>query len=413
MTILPETIAPLNADGDALAALDQFLIARDYDCQARSDIKTYVRQTGYLTGTVPSLLRPEDLDEAEASYVVALWRSAGRRLPSNQPGPSLLPPLPGGMNPVPWSEFTAELLSLYHISMRAQATRKAMIQAVASLTALGVTSTADLTTGLIGRWVEAQNQTLSPNTMKARLRYICRLCTYAFEQGYTSISVFKVAPLRTWVRGTPIGPRKFHSREEISRVLAEMKRQVDTSEGWIRWRAHRLYTLTCTIACLGLRANEAYRLYAADVDLSNRVLHLVARSKRLKTANSQATLPLPPWLVPRLEDWARHRMDHPTGFSIDPDCPWFFPATRRRACWSSGAPGCKPLDRMKAVALSVGVPGFTPLSLRHSAATNLTALGAGPNLVRLLLRHTNNQTQSWYVHSSLHILREGIERVAF
>jgi integrase len=358
---------------------------------------------------------PYDDPQSVMNYdrTLAGWLANGRRLPPDGPPPVATATPPGGFRSMPWPEFTAELLSMYHISMRAAATKKGMKEAIAALTALGVASTADLTTGTIAKWVSVQKPTLSPNSVKGRLRYIQRMCTYAFAQGYLTVNPFVVSPLRCWVRSVPIKPKKFHSREEISRVLTEMKRQVDTTTGWTQWRARRLYALTATLACMGLRANEAYSLHDADVDLEACVLRVVARSSRLKTASSAATLPLPPWLVPILADWRLHRMDHPPGFTIATDCPWLFPASRRKARWSSGAVGCKPRDRMVAVGLSVGVPGFNPLSLRHSAATNLTALGAGPTLVRLLLRHTNNQTQAWYVHPAQDVLREGIERVAF
>jgi integrase len=358
---------------------------------------------------------PYDDPQSHAAYdqTLARWLANGRRLPPEGPWPPTTAGGSGSFRSMPWAEFSAELLSLYHISMRANATKRGMQQAIGSLTALGVTSTCDLTTGLIAKWVAAQKTTVSPNSTKGRLRYVQRLCNYAFSQGYISINPFVVAPLRTWVRSVPPTVKKYHSREEISRVLAEMKRLVDTSDGWRSWRSRRLFALSSVLAALGLRANEAYHLYAVDIDLSARVLHVVARTKRLKTASSQADLPICPWLIPILEDWMSHRMDVPPGFVHDEACPWLFPASRRKAPWTSGSAGQKPRDRMVAVGKSVGVEGFNPLSLRHSAATNLTAIGGSPNLVRLLLRHTNNATGMWYTHSSLSVLREGVERISF
>ena len=383
-------------------------------------IPTYTKNAatgrGYATFDDRSVeFGPYDDPQSLMNYdrTLASWLGNGRRLPPDGPSPPAAASPSGGPRPIPWTEFSAELLSMYHISMRAAATRRGMVEAIGFLTQLGTTTTFDLTTGLVARWVATQRPTLSPNSVKGRLRYIQRICNYAYGQGYLAVNPFVVAPMRTWVRSVPSKRKQFHSREEISRVLGEMRRQIDTSNGWAQWRARRTFAVTCVFSALGLRANECYHLYASDIDLAARTLSVVARSKRLKTAGSAATLPLCPWIVPHLEEWVSHRMDRPDGFLIDDGCPWLFPATRRRAPWTSGSPGCKPRDRLAAAALAVGVAGFTPLSLRHSAATNLTALGAGPNLVRLLLRHTNNSTQQWYVHSSADVLREGVKGVSF
>jgi integrase len=320
---------------------------------------------------------------------------------------------PGGVRPMSWPDFTAELLTLYHISMRARTTKRGMVQALGSLTALGATSTTDLTVPLLARWVAAQKPTLSPNSVKGKMRYIQRIANYATAQGYLGLNPFVVAPLRTWVRSVPTKGKKFHTREEIGRVLAEMRRLIDTSTGWTQWRWRRAYAMTATLAALGLRANECYRLHVVDIDLTLRIVHIVARTSRLKTASSEADLPLPPFLVPILTEWLEHRMDAPPDFVMDANCPYLWPATRRKAPWTSGVKGAKPRDVLALTGIAVGVPGFTPLSLRHSFATNLTALGAGPNLVRQLLRHTTNATQAWYVHPSLDILREGVEGIGF
>ena len=72
---------------------------------------------------------------------------------------------------------------------------------------------------------------------------------------------------------------------------------------------------------------------------------------------------------------------------------WAFPATRGAVPWTSGKPGSKPLDRLKAAGLRAGVEGLTFLSLRHSWATHAESLwGFSEALIQRVLRHTTPRT---------------------
>jgi integrase len=106
--------------------------------------------------------------------------------------------------------------------------------------------------------------------------------------------------------------------------------------------------------------------------------------------------------------WLQHRMSAPPGFELDdPNCPWLFPTLRRhkRAPWNSGAKGQRPSARVGVIAAEVGVK-LHPLMLRHSFATHLAAGGAGEHVIRQWLRHSNNQTQKFYVHPELGQMRK-------
>lgn len=323
---------------------------------------------------------------------------------------------PGG--PIPWADFKAELLKMYQAPMRASSTRKGMEHAFRCLDALGVQSTADLVPPLIADLVASQPPTQSANTTVGLLRYVQSACSYAEKMQYIRVSPFHVRGLSTYAKRAPARGRKHASREEIRTVLAHMREQ-GKADGWKGWKSKRLFALTATLAYTGMRAGEAIWLQVCDVDLEGGIIWVVSRSEhKTKTGAAAQPLPMAPALISILTEYLPHRMSVPPGFKIDsPDCPWMFPTSRRHGHtpWSSGGPGTKPRDRMKAVAAQVGVIGFGPLVLRHSMATHLmTSWGGSAGLVKRVLRHTTEHTaQAWYVHDDLPGLKEAFKNVEF
>ena len=293
-----------------------------------------------------------------------------------------------------------------------------MRYAIRCLEELGLQNLADLTPPLIARLVASRPTTHSPNTVVGLLRYVQALCSYAEKCRYLHVSPFRIRGLSTYAKRAPARGRKHASREEIRKVLDHMREQAK-AEGWKGWKARRLFALTATLAYTGMRAGEAIYLQVGDVDLTEGIIWVVSRSEhKTKTEAAAQPLPIAPHLVPILEEWLRHRMSVPPGFKIDsPGCPWMFPTSRRHAHapWSSGGPGTKPRDRMKAVAAQVGVIGFGPLVLRHSMATHLmTSWGGSAGLVKRVLRHTTEHTaQEWYVHADLPGLKEAFKNVEY
>jgi integrase len=320
------------------------------------------------------------------------------------------PPTPGAL---PWSEFTELVMELYLPSARSRDTARAMRYALKAMVPLGVTDTSHLTVGLIAKYVDAQPPTLSPNSIRARLRSIRVFCRMAQKLGHLQIDPFEVRPLGAWVRPRPAMGKKHHSRADIKLVLDEMREQA-AADGWPGWRAKRLYFLTALFAYTGLRASEAYHLYTIDLNLDDELLYVVARPhNKLKTYASAACIPLAPMLIPLARDWLKARMSVPPGFPHDPDCPWLFPTVDRRHPWTSGAPGAKPRDRIASVGHKCGVEGFNPLSLRHSLATHLVGAGAGRSEVQRMLRHSNPETQLTYIHYDLENMRRLVARIQF
>jgi integrase len=238
------------------------------------------------------------------------------------------------------------------------------------------------------------------------------ICSYAETAGYVRCSPFRLRKLSKWVRVAPLEGKRHFSREEIRRVLDLMAKDVAGRAGWSQWRARRLQAVTAIVAYTGMRKMEALQLQVGDVDLAARVIWIRPHGKtgRLKTAASEAPVPIVQALVPILTEWLAHRMDAPFGFPIPDTCPWLIPTLNRRSAWTSGQPGGKALDRLKLVAKRAGVEDVTFLALRHGWATHAEFFGYGEALIQRVLRHTSTRTaKKHYRHADLPNL---IERTA-
>jgi len=307
---------------------------------------------------------------------------------------------------IPFDRFRDELLRLYDPPHRAAATRRQIRSVLDLVTALGVKTTADLTSVMVARFIEARPPGQSPRTLQSYLRVLRGICNNAVINGYLRVSPFALRRVSQWLgRIGPPAEKKHYSRDEIRRVLSLMAADVEVTAGWSQWRARRLYALTATVAYCGLRASEALFLHAADIRLEARFIALTDRGrdggKRLKTEAAAAPVPIPEALVPILTDWLSHRLDHPSDFPIPP-CEWLFPTLNRKGPWTGGPPGTKPVQRLQAVAQRAGIEGMTLLSLRHSWATHAEYHGYGPALIQRVLRHTTEQTAAqWYRHADL------------
>ena len=278
--------------------------------------------------------------------------------------------------PKPWPEFTAEFLSLYAPGLRAAATRRGMEYCVRCLTALGVTSTEDLTCELVGRLVASRPETNSPNSTRGLLRYLAALCGYAHRTGALSVSPFAIRNVGSWVRPRKPIRRKHCTRDEVARVLEHM-RVLAAADSWRGWRDRRTYALTATLAYTGARAGEIIWLQVGDLDFDRRLIAIISRQEhRLKTEGSEQVIGMPEALKKiLLEAWMPYRLARPPAFKFNAECKWLFPTARGESAWWSGGPGGRPCSRIRAVAAEVGVV-MTPLSLRHSAATHLLHWGA-------------------------------------
>lgn len=323
--------------------------------------------------------------------------------------------LTGEVRPIPFDEFTHELLLNYDPSLRAKGTRRAMEDVLKALTALGVQSTADLTVGLIAKYVAAQPQHLSGQTVTGRLRYLQTACTYAFKSGYVRMSPFLIKPMRQWIRKTPPRRKQFHTQAEVHKVLEVLRNQAENSTGWKQWKSRRTYALAATLAYTGGRSGEITWLELDDIDLTGRRLHIRNKAEhRLKTGqSSERTVIIPPPLVPILTDWLTHRLDRPPGFTFDESSRWLFPTARATRPWISGSPGGRPRDALIAAGVAAGVAGFNPLSLRHTCATALMYGGATESVIMQQLGHTNLTTQNHYKHRQEEMLRSIVDKLVY
>jgi integrase len=329
--------------------------------------------------------------------------------------------------PIPWGQFTAEFLELYTPPLRAKGTFKKMRYTLDQMTAFGLTSTEQLTVPTIARFIATRPETWSANTTYSLMAAVRSACNYAAAQGYCRVSPFAVR--KHWVRRCEPKTKQHHSREEIARVLTQMKEEIDRKRSWSQWRARRLYALAATVAYTGLRKSEALHLRVEDVGFAERMLFIRSRSgNRLKTERSAAPVPMPDALVSILADWVPHLVlpsefggpvtgvsgpmpeSNPRGIR---DAGWVFPNAYRTGPWIGGSPGHRPLDRMKTVAKRAGVTGFTFLSLRHSWATHAEYWGLSDVMIQRVLRHTNTQTQHHYRHADADNMRAKARGIGF
>ncbi len=329
------------------------------------------------------------------------------------------------VRPIPWAEFRAEVLSLYQPPLRARETQRRMTRVLDDVAALGVGSTAELTAGLVARFVAGRPPTEHPNTTHVKVSTLRAACNYAAAQRYMAVSPFAVR--RQWVRAvTPKAP-EHHSREEIARALALAAADVGRKTGWAQWRARRLHALVAAVAYTGLRKNEALHLRVEDIDLEGRMLLVVARRGRtLKTDAAAQPVPMPAALAEVLRGWLPHlaipadvlEAPHPKArkgwdpAAIDPG--WVFPNAYRTGPWVGGSPGRKPLDRLRALGKRAHLAApLTFQSLRHSWATHAEFWGLSDAQIQRVLRHTNTRTQWRYRHADGKNLRDIVAGIGF
>jgi integrase len=292
---------------------------------------------------------------------------------------------------VPYSQFMEDVLEIY--SFRSRKTIAKMAQVLREFGAL-VTTMPQLKPATIAKWRKAHPDR-APGTVHSLLRSFRAAIEIGIASGYLTAS-----PLIPQVWPELPNPdevaEKYHTLAEIRAVLGRL--QALSGAGW---HEHRLYALAATVAYTGLRRNEALYLTIPDVDLTARCIRVVARRK-LKTRASAQPVGLPDELAVILEPWI------PRTGAI-----WVFPGATRRAPWTGGPPGYKPLDRLKAEGLAAGVPGFTFLSLRHSWATHAEWWGLGDTMIQRQLRHTTRKTQDHYRHADVANIAASVRSISF
>jgi integrase len=328
--------------------------------------------------------------------------------------------------PIPWTVFVAEVQERYYNpKRRAIATWRQMkrcIDLVSALTTAGpdgepvpmVRTTADLTHGTVSHFFETRPPAWSPQTALGMLRCIRRLSTIAIQSRYLAVSPFAAMPVGSWIRASRPQGKRHLDRREIRAILDVLEKDVETLTGWSQWKARRLQFLVAIVVYCGLRIMEAARLQVDDIDLEARMIHVRPHGDHwLKTWGSEAPVPMPPALVPIVEEWLRHRLDAPRGFKMPSEVPFAVPGCGRKAPWTGGSLGDKPLDRLQDIARRAGVEHATFHALRRSLATHLRHFGVSAGMASKILRHSIAVDEAFYHGADNDNLREAVKDVRF
>jgi integrase len=156
------------------------------------------------------------------------------------------------------------------------------------------------------------------------------------------------------------------------------------------------------LSFMGLRSSEILAIARSDLDLESmslRVRHQVAGSGRhaqlveTKTAASAATIPLPPFVVERMQAHLEsQRAERP----IVPIGDWLIFVTRAGLAIN----GSWFTKHFQALLRHAGLPTMRLHDMRHGAASLLVDAGAHPRVVQELLRHApgSKVTMERYAH---------------
>src|SRR5947209_1718016 len=123
------------------------------------------------------------------------------------------------MKSLPWKKFSEIFLGLYEPPSHSVHTRSKMSYVLRMVGAMGVRSTADLTTELAARFVIERSKRVCANTIRGEISYLKAAVNYALEEGY-----LERAPKwrRVMPRRSPRRRKTLHRLEEIRWVLARL-----------------------------------------------------------------------------------------------------------------------------------------------------------------------------------------------
>lgn len=306
------------------------------------------------------------------------------------------------MGMIPYSQFQADVLAVYHYPLRAKATYLQMRQVLREFGALPLACVTDITPAAIARWLQAYPDR-TPIRASSLLKTFRAATRYAQSMGWLDRDPFAFRSPAKWVRVelAPPGPRIARSitAADVQRILDQADKEAATGD----WEAARLQALVYLYAFTGMRKSEALHLLKTEIDLMPGILSIRPKpSWRPKTAASIARLPIAEPLAAVLRLWLPR-----TGSD------WVIPGKRGKAPWTGGLPGSKPLDQVKALGERAGVAGVTILGFRKTVATLAKGWGLGQLELKALLRHSNVRTQEWYLEEDLDGLRATAAKIHY
>ena len=305
-------------------------------------------------------------------------------------------------------QFESDLIDIHRAMDHAPSTIRQIRQVLREFRGVGVGTTSELTSAAIARWKRA-NPGRSPVTTRSHLRCLRAMCARAKKEGRLEVNPFDVDRLEEWCRPdapTARPPRRWSlTPEEIRRVLERADAEASADD----WAAGRLRAYIWTLLLLGMRPGELQRLEVRDVDVARRtvtirpkavpVRHKPDRWWRPKTVGSAATIPMGERLAAVLAGWIPH-----TG------CRWLVPGLKRRGPWTSGGPGVRPLDQVRALGDRAGVKLW-----QKSGRKTVGTIARGAGLTGLerkgLFRHADEATGDLYDEQSVDALRPAAAKV--
>lgn len=305
---------------------------------------------------------------------------------------------------VPLATWFLALKADYQVPRRARSTCDRVLQAARDAIDLAgpEATTFDLTPDLVDRLARLWSATRAAATVNGLLRALRASCHLALTRGWLRWSPFHLGG--PWQPDPLTRPRRFLTAQEVGRLLDHLGRASD-------WPGRRLHALASLWAYTGLRRDEGLRLEWVDLHLDEALLEVkpkyVSRNRRVgaKTAASVALVPMPDELVRVLRAW---RLEVPASV------PWVFPGVRLRGPWGDGMRDRRPAAALRAAGLACGLPDVTPHVLRRSLATALRGhWDLSQEQVRQLLRHSDLETQRYYVCRDLITLSEAVREVRF
>jgi integrase len=283
------------------------------------------------------------------------------------------------MPSIPFDEFFSRFLSLYVSPAKSLATREKMEQVLHTARVLGADTTADLTIELAARYISAREPYVCNNTLRGELGYLRTAANYAFDETWLDrLPRWR----RIWPRASKRMRKTVHPIEDVRKVLDHLE------QNSIDWIGHRTYALGSFLAHTGVRLEEAVFGEREDLDLASAV-YTVDPRRRLKTEGAARPVPLCPRVITDMRDW-----------TLRASSRRLFPTVRGDKPWATGGELQRPLGRLTAAGIAVGVAEFTPHSLRHTFTTwGRRRWGIDRQTMADVLGHTDPETHERnYLH---------------
>lgn len=306
----------------------------------------------------------------------------------------------------------------------APSTLRQVNQVLRELAESGVRTSYQLDNEAIARWRLARPQR-GAETTRSHLRCLSAICTIALHNGWIRRDPFDLHSVRDRVRGDarPRPPRRQYHRtpDEIRRVLELSAREAAGGA----WEAMRLWAYVHALFLTGARAGEIQHLLAANVDHRRGIVTIEpvecpgrgGRTKwwRPKTVGSSAALPAGPRLLDVLAAWERVRLfpgrQPRYRIPIRRDCPFLFPGKSLVGPWTSGGPGVRPLDQVRALGERAGIKDLVNKSARKSVGTHAKTIGLGGLERKALFRHADEATGDYYDEEAVESLRPAVCKI--